>query len=379
MIRSEFLAGAGGGVTVAQFGSPVLQTTRVAVVAPSTGPSAALGKQLIAGVRAAVDELNLNKPPWQRGMLYTTFDDHDDASDALVQASFATGTGDVLAVIGHLTAAPTLAALRTYAAASMPLVVPTVTDDRLTASGYTNVFRLPCKDSDEGALGALYAIAAGSKAPVVLAQSGLYGATVAAGFVRGAGVLHVNARSVQLPDTELDAAGAANAALADAPDLVYLAGTVAKLGPVLDVLHAKGYAGRLMGSQGFFDPATATTYAKPANGIVVSTNVPYYPLAPTAQRDVNDYQAQYGQLTPITAYGYAAVQLVAAAIQRSGALNRLTVMHAIATGSNIDTITGSYSFGPFGDVLVPNCYFYAMRDGKFAYDRQGHPGGFMLK
>lgn len=380
MIRGAFLQGIGGALTVAQIGVPSLQTTRVAVVAPSSGPSAPLGRQLIGGVRAACDELNLTKPSWQRGMIFSAFDDHDDAADAVVQANFAAGTADALAVIGHLSAVPTLAALQTYASANLPLIVPTVTDDRVTAHGYSNVFRLPVKDSDEGGLGAAYAIAiAGSKAPVALAQSGLYGATVMGGFVQRAAALHVNARSVQLPDTAVDAPGAANAALADAPDLVYLAGTVEKLGPVVEALRAKGYTGRFMACQGFFAPATATTYAKAADGIIVSTNVPYYPLAPTAQRDVTDYEQQNGPLTPIAAYGYAAVQLVAAAIQRTNALNRLTVLRAIATGGNLDTITGTYTFGPFGDAVVPNCYFYAMRDGKFIYDRQARRTGFMLK
>jgi hypothetical protein len=42
-------------------------------------------------------------------------------------------------------------------------------------------------------------------------------------------------------------------------------------------------------------------------------------------------------------------------------------------------MTGTYSFGPTGDVLDPNCYFYVLKDGKFAYERQAHRSGFMLK
>jgi ABC-type branched-subunit amino acid transport system substrate-binding protein len=84
-------------------------------------------------------------------------------------------------------------------------------------------------------------------------------------------------------------------------------------------------------------------------------------------------------LTPVTAYGYASVQLVQTAAQRTGATNRLTLIRALASGGTFDTITGSYTFGPYGDVFDPNCYFYVVHDGKFAYDRQAHPSGFMLK
>jgi len=54
-------------------------------------------------------------------------------------------------------------------------------------------------------------------------------------------------------------------------------------------------------------------------------------------------------------------------------------VRALAGAGAYDTVTGSYTFGPYGDVLQPNCYFYNVRDGKFAYERQARPTGFMLK
>ena len=107
--------------------------------------------------------------------------------------------------------------------------------------------------------------------------------------------------------------------------------------------------------------------------------MPYYPLAPTAIRDVQFYEARFGGLTPVAAYGYAAVQLIRLAARRTAATNRLAMVRALSGGGAYDTVTGSYSFGPTGDVIDPNCYFYRMKDGKFAYERQAHPSGFMLK
>ncbi len=81
----------------------------------------------------------------------------------------------------------------------------------------------------------------------------------------------------------------------------------------------------------------------------------------------------------MAAYGYAAVQLIRLAARRTNATNRLAMIRALATGGAYDTVTGSYTFGPSGDVLDPNCYFYRVKDGKFTYERQAHPSGFMLK
>ncbi len=381
MIRAEFLGALGGAAGAAQVAqvSPYTPSLRFAVVCPLSGPDARIGKQLVAGVQAAVDETNQTRGSFERALLFSTFDDRNTSADATVQASFATGSPDVLAVIGHVSSAATLVTEPTYAQAYVPLIVPTVTDDRITARGYRNVFRLPTKDSDEGSLVAAYVITTGSKAPHVVTQDGDYGPDVASGFVRRAGALHVNADSTRFALDKPDFAEAADAVLKHAPDCVVLAGNVGDMGPLMKMLRAKNYTGRFVGTQGFFDAQTLQQYAKEADGLVVSSTVPYYPLAPTALREVQFYEARYGALTPIAAYGYAAVQLIRLAARRSSAGNRLAMLRAIANGGAFDTVTGSYSFGPSGDVLDPNCYFYRVKDGKFGYERQGHPSGFMLK
>ncbi len=190
MIRAQFLAGAGALAgtlrrahdQIAQI-VPFTPTFRFSVVCPQSGPDGRLGQQLLSGVRGAVDEINRDRPSYQSLVLYNAYDDHNTAAQASVQADFATGAPDALAVIGHLSAATTLVTLQAYANAQIPLIVPTVTDDRITERGYRNVFRLPAKDSDEGSLVAAYVISTGSKAPHVVSQDGPYGPDVAAGFL----------------------------------------------------------------------------------------------------------------------------------------------------------------------------------------------------
>jgi branched-chain amino acid transport system substrate-binding protein len=378
MNRGEFLAALGGATQLGQL-QPYTPTLRFAVICPQSGPDARLGRQLRDGVRGAVDTFNRERMLNEAVLFYTEYDDHNTPADATVQASFATGNPDVVAVIGHLSSGPTLIAQPAYANAPVALIVPTVTDDRITERGYRNVFRLPTKDSDEGSLVAAYAIKSGSKAPHVVTQDGDYGPDVAGGFVRRASALHVTAGTTQFTLDKPDFAGAANAVLAKSPDCVVFAGNVGDMGPLMKALRAKGYTGRFIGTQGFFDAQTVKDYAAEAEGLVVSTSVPYYPLAPTAVRDVQLYESRFGALTPVAAYGYSAVQLIRLAARRTGAANRLTLLRALATGGTYDTVTGSYSFGPTGDTVDPNCYFYRVKDGKFTYERQAHPSGFMLK
>ena len=381
MIRAQFLAGAtalAGGTQVAQI-VPYTPTFRFSVVCPQSGPDGRLGQQLLAGVRGAVDEINRDRPSYQPLVLYNAYDDHNTAAQATVQADFASGAPDTLAVIGHLSAATTLATQQVYANAQLPLIVPTVTDDRVTERGYRNVFRLAVKDSDEGGLIAAYVISTGSKAPHVVSQDGPYGPDVAAGFLRRAGAMHIAAVGTQFSLDNPAYDNAAGAVLTHAPDCVVLAGNADDMGPLIGALRTKGYAGRFVGTQGFFDAITLKEFAKEAEGLVVSSAVPYYPMAPSTHQYVQDYQVQFGALTPVAAYGYAAVQLIRNAATRTNAANRLAMIRAIANAGAYDTITGVYQFGPNGDVLNPNCYFYRITDGKFNYERQATATGFMLK
>jgi branched-chain amino acid transport system substrate-binding protein len=381
MIRAQFLGGAAalaGGTQVAQI-IPYTPTFRIAVVCPLSGPDGRLGRQLVDGVRGAIDEINRDRPSYQSLVLFNQYDDHNTAAEATVQADFATGAPDTLAVIGHLSTTTTLATLQVYSNAQVPLIVPTVTDDRITERGYRNVFRLPIKDSDEGSLVAAYVISTGSKSPHVVSQDGPYGPDVAAGFLRRAGAMHIGAVGTQFSLDNPAYESAAGAVLSHEPDCVVLAGNADDMGPLIAMLRAKGYAGRFVGTQGFFDAITLKEFAKESEGLVVSSLIPYYPMAPSTHQDLQDYQAQFGALTPVAAYGYAAVQLIRNAAMRTNATNRLAMIRAIANGGSYDTITGVYQFAPNGDVLNPNCYFYRITDGKFSYERQAVNTGFMLK
>ncbi|HEY4441273.1 MAG TPA: branched-chain amino acid ABC transporter substrate-binding protein [Candidatus Elarobacter sp.] len=381
MNRAGFLGAAGS--TLAAATQPTLPaftpTLRIAVVCPQSGVDAQIGRQLIGGVHAAVDYINNNRSSFDRALLYEFYDDRNTAADAVVQASFATGNPDTWATIGHLSAAATLAALPTYNSAQMPLIVPTVTDDRVTNQGYRNVFRLPTKDSDEGGLLAQYAIAGGAKAPHVMTMDADYGPVVADGFVRRASAMKVVVAETKISAAKPDFNSAVADAIVHVPDCIAFAGNVDEMGPLLPLLRERGYTGRFIASQGFFDGTTVAKYPKESDGMVVSSAVPYYPLAPTAQNDLSDYTARYGPITPVAAYGYAAVQLIYLAQRRSGATSRPLITRAISTGGAFDTVTGSYTFGANGDPFDPNCYFYAIKGGKFVYERQAHRSGFMMR
>ncbi|GAC1590257.1 MAG: branched-chain amino acid ABC transporter substrate-binding protein [Candidatus Velthaea sp.] len=378
--RGDFLHGIGGiGASLAAVDFPnYTPQVAIGVVAPFSGVDRKAGEALANGVRAAVDDANRLRGGLDRAFTIRTFDDHNSLADAIINAQFATSDPTIVAVVGHLGAKGTIAAARTYAEALMPLVVPAVTDDALTQSGYRTIFRLPTRDFQEGQLLARFIADQNKpKNALVLVQDGDYGAGVATGFSAQMNARKIANSALVFAYVKPDYGAVATKVLERAPDHITLAGMAADMAPIMRALREHGYTGPFAASQGFFDGAVAANFAKEAEGMTISTSMPYLALVPSAFRIRNDFESRYGALIPVSAFAYAATQVITSAVRRSGSTGRVQLARALGTGGNFDTLVGSFTFGPTGDAVDPNVYFYTVRDGKFAYVRQAHPSGFI--
>ena len=260
----------------------------------------------------------------------------------------------------------------------MPLIVPASSYDGVTTQLMPNVFRLPTKDSTEGRLAArLIASDYHAKKVAILTQDGDYGPNVAAGFAQAAAQEKLDARIVRFSYDKPDFAAAANQALQNAPDVVYLAGVADDMGPILKALRDAGFTGRYVASEGFFDAATITRFGSYAEGLVASASMPPLHLAPAAEQTESDFRTRYGALTPLSAFAYAAAQIIIAAVGR-GSPNRVAIAQTIANGS-FDTLVGNFRFGYDGEPADPNLYFYTVRKGEWVYLKAAHPTSFVIK
>lgn len=385
--RGAFVAGgaalaAGALATPARaaFNDPLVAPATIGVVGPFTGEYVRLGEQIGNGVRAALDEVNRFHGPMDRIFSMRTFDDQNLLANGLVNAQFAVDDGTIDVVIGHLSGRITDQALQTYANGRLPIIVPASTFDRLTSHGYANVLRLATKDSTEGNLaGAVVIDRLKPKSSVVLYQDADYGIDVAAGYHDRMLKEKLDSKAIRFAFEKPDYAGVAKATAALKPDVIYLAGTVKDMGPILKPLRAEGYAGPFFASQGFFDPATIDKYKADSDGLIVSTSMPPLQLAPSIFRIKTDFEQRYGQFTPLAAFAYAAAQIAISAIKRGGSADRLAAARALTFGTSYDTLVGSLSFLPTGDPSDPNAYFYVVKDGKWSYVQAAHRSGFILK
>ncbi len=380
MLRSGFLGGLG--TTAVAATTPFTSMTpsiSIAVVAPFSGNARPIGQRLSTGVQAAINDSNQLAGQLAATYAMRTFDDQNVAGTALLVSSFATNDSTVIGAIGHVSSDSTLQGIKNYGPAQLPLIVPLCTDDRITATQYRSVFRLPTKDSSEGEIFARTVISQFKpKLPYVFVQDADYGADVANGFLNAMGAQKVHAQYQQFSYANPNFEAIVDKALAVQPDYVFLAGVVGDMGPIVGVLRAKGYTGPIGASQGFFDPGSLRLGAA-ANGLMVSTSMPYLPFAPSTVRNRQEFEIHFGAMDSFAAFGYAATQIIISAVTRTNGAGRGAVVSAIAQGVPIDTMTGTYSFNAFGDALQPQIYYYTLKDGKFTYLKQAHPSTFMIK
>jgi branched-chain amino acid transport system substrate-binding protein len=383
-LASSAAAAAGAAMPAPAFAAfgdtPISGTVTIAVVAPFTGDAIKLGEQIGNGVRQAVEDANRVRGPLDKTYVLRTFDDQNLMATGIVNAEFACDDSSVVAVIGHLSGRVTEAALRTYVTNKMPVICPASTYDPLTGHGFGNILRLTTKDSTEGHLAAKHMETAVSpKSVAVLYQDGDYGVDVATGLVDQLSGDKIKVTGVNISWEKPDWPKAVKATLAPTPDAVFLAGIAKDLGPVIPQLRAAGFTGPLFASQGFFDGSIIKTYGAQVEGLVISTSMPPLAIAPGAYRIKNDFEQRYGPMTPLSAFSYAAGQIVTSIVRRTGANDRLAVARALNFSTSFDTVIGPLSFQNDGDPQSPNLYFYTVKNGNWRYLEAANPSSFIVK
>ncbi|PWW44564.1 branched-chain amino acid ABC transporter substrate-binding protein [Melaminivora alkalimesophila] len=186
MNRRQFSAGLGlalgaGGLLVGC--NKVPDTIRIGVAQPLSGPLAALGQDLLNGVRMAVDELHKNGYTVDSKRVQFEVLAQDDRADpaggrAAAQQLVEAG---VSAVIGHLNSGVSLEAAPIYGEKNIPQMIIS-TNPRITQLGLPTTFRIVANDALQArALGSFAASQLAADAYAVVDDGSPYGKGLADG------------------------------------------------------------------------------------------------------------------------------------------------------------------------------------------------------
>ncbi|MCJ2141964.1 branched-chain amino acid ABC transporter substrate-binding protein [Methylobacterium sp. E-066] len=327
---------------------------RIGLSAPLSGPDAAYGPGLRQGAEQAVADLNRAGGGRPKFALVPV-DDAGEARQAVATAKKFTADG-VRFVIGPFESGAVAAAAPVYEEAGAVMIAPGATYAPLTGRGFGTLFRLAPSDAQQGrAAGSYLAKAFAGRRVAILNDRSTYGrglAEAVAAQFKEAGTPEVLFDGFPRGTRDLsDLLGRLKAARVEA---VYFGGLAPEAATLVRALREAGIAAPLVASDGILDPAFAAI-AGPAGEGTVMTLPPDPPRLPEPKG--GKAPARSAEAESVAASGYAAVEILAQALERARAADPKAgripdgrkVAEALHGTQPVRTILGLVGFDERGD------------------------------
>lgn len=340
------------------------------VAAPMSGFQANGGQTVVGGVRLKAEQVNRAGGVAGYKINVVALDDESDPDVALAitdEVKAALDRGDNIAgFIGHYNSGETLAAMEVYG--DLPLVVITsnASNVQLTQKGYDRFFRIVANDRVQADADADFLVDELAARRIAILYNdtaygrGLFQEMERALSERGAEiVLSREVKEAQDRYTEeVEAIRAAN------PDAIFYGGYEIEAPYLRADLVEAGVDIPMLASDGAFLSATIDEAAGAAEGMYVSAFGPS-PASAADDAWIEAYQAvEYRNPDTYSINGYAAAEVLLAAIEKAGSLEPALVARALRD-IEVDTLMGKVSYDSNGDRIDPPIYIYQVQDNAF--------------
>ncbi|SFM00624.1 branched-chain amino acid ABC transporter substrate-binding protein [Methylobacterium pseudosasicola] len=336
-------------VTPAAAQAPV----RIGLSAPLSGPDAAFGQGLRQGAEQAVADLNRAGGGRPKFALVPV-DDAGDAKQALAAAKKFAADG-VRLVVGPFESIAVAAAAPAYEEAGAVVVTPGATYTPLTSRGSWNLFRLAPSDAQQGrAAGAYLAKAFPGRRIAILNDRSTFGrglAEAVSARLKEAGAPEVLFDGFARGTRDLpELVGRLKAARVEA---VYFGGLAPEAATLVRSLREANIGAPLVTSDGILDPAfTATGTLGEGTVMTLPPDPPHLPDPKGGKPPARGPEAE-----SVAASGYAAVELLAQALERARAADPKSgkvpdgrkLADALRSAPPLRTALGPVGFDPHGD------------------------------
>ncbi|MBP2300586.1 branched-chain amino acid ABC transporter substrate-binding protein [Azospirillum picis] len=329
----------------------------------TTGPVAALGEQSVYGAKQAVADINAKGGVLGQKLVLKVGDDACDPRQAVAVANQFVREG-VAAVVGHLCSGASIPAAEVYQEEGVVMVSPTATNPLLTSKGFPTIFRVCGRDDQQGVVAGDYlAKTFKGKNIAVLDDKQAYGkglADVVAKTLEKAGVKVAYRGSVTAGERDFSALVTS---LKDkAIDAVYYGGYHPELGLMVRQAQEQGLKPQFIAGDGL-NNQEYWSITGPAGEGTLYTDSPSAASDPKAQELIASFRkAGLPEPGNFAFYSYAAVQVIAEGLQKSGSVDGPKLAKTLHSGS-YDTVVGPIEFDKKGDVTKPAYVMYVWHDG----------------
>ncbi|MGD9559622.1 MAG: ABC transporter substrate-binding protein [Oscillospiraceae bacterium] len=316
-------------------------------LAPLTGDVSKYGIGVYNGARIAVDEINEAGGVLGRQIKYVCHDEKGDATEAINAYNTLVQTDKIIALMGDVTTAPTIAVAKKAAEDEIPMITPTATGAEVTEIG-DNIFRICFTDPFQGELLAHYASTViGAQSAAILFDTGdPYSSGIADAFEEKAAELGLTVTAKEgYPSKNPDFSSQLTKIKNGNPDVILASGyytdaalilTQARdLGIDVPFIGPDGWDGVLDQLGGNVDVVNGCFYCSQYSSSNPGDNLRAF---------MDEYRARYDEDENMFAVlGYEAIYALAKAIEAAGTTESADIVKALAN-LELDGLTGAISF-----------------------------------
>lgn len=332
--------------------APAQADVKLGLAAPVTGPDAAFGAEMRAGVEQAVADINASGGVLGQPLVLAVGDDGSDPKRGKALASRFVGDG-IRFVVGDFTSSVTLAAAEVYAPAGTLQFAPGATNPQVTERGYATIFRLVGRDDAQATVAADYLLASGKRIGLLHDRT-TYGqglADAARNQLRAHEVHEVFYDGV--PAGERDLAPVLARLDAAGVEILYFTGSAAEACLLVRTARERGSGLALVGTDALASEEFASGAGAAAEGVAFT--FPRDPkMLPAAADLVRRLTARNIPADPYVLLAYAAVETMRAAATSAGTLDPAAMAAALHGGTPVRTVLGPLTFDAKGDRSPPD-------------------------
>jgi branched-chain amino acid transport system substrate-binding protein len=328
----------------------------IGVYAALTGSEAAFGQATVQGVKLAAEEINNDGGVFGRKIRLIIEDDTGRAEEAASVVTKLITRDGVIGVIGENSSNQSLAAAPICQAAKVPMISPSSTNPNVTKKG-DYIFRVCFTDPYQGkALATFVRNNLGvTNVGILKDNKNDYSVGLAeffsSAFTQLGGKI-VAEQSYSGGDTEFRPQ--LTAIKSAKPQVLFIPGFYTDVGQIAIQARDLGISIPMVGGDGWDSPTVIAIGGKAVDGCYFSDHYFVGEARPAVQRFVGEIRKRYGRNPDANAaLGYDALRIFAAAIQRSGSLDRKAIRDQIATTRDYQGVSGVITMGPDRDPIKP--------------------------
>lgn len=310
---------------LARFGAASAQSViAIGWIGPLTGLGADAGQAARVGAEAAIKSLNERGGVKGAKLRLISFDTRFEPAAAAVEARNMAKRDQVVAIVGDLTTAGTLAAAEVAEELRVPLVTYGATGPDLTASGFRYVFRVAINSSRLAESLVTYAIRDLKAKSLLIVSSDNPASTSKKDFALKEtirlGLAPEKVKNYPYKEFAKDFPGLVELLHSFSPDALILAGSMWESARIVDRVRQAKWKGKILGTEEIADELFLELIGDNSEGIVVSSQFvpvllgalpePLRPSIPPFSRTIGNY--------PVVLNAYDAVTAIARAIELRG-------------------------------------------------------------